>query len=301
MDLLDAITAFVRTAERGSFAAAARDLDTSQPHVTRAVQQLESRLGTRLLNRTTRRVTLTEAGIEYLEHGRQILATVEQADQAVGEKARTLSGRLRVFAPVSIGRVWVVPWISSFMQQHEALEVELVLDDKPRDLVEERLDVAIRVGELPDSTQRVRRIGQVERVVVATPDYWQARGVPLQPSELAQHVALIFAGTITLDRVRMQRGEQIVEVALNGRFRTNSSEAIQEAALCGHGVLIGPTWLVDQHIASRSLQRVLPDWRVVPTLSISAVYPAARAPTEKVRRFIDGFAWHLHSSGAVAS
>jgi DNA-binding transcriptional LysR family regulator len=299
MDLMDAITAFVRTAERGGFAAAARDLGTSQPHVTRAVQQLEARLGAPLLHRTTRRVTLTEAGAEYLEHCRQILAAVEQADHAVGERARTLSGRLRVFAPVSIGRLWLLPWIGQFMARHTSLEVELVLDDRPRDLVQERLDVGIAVGELPDSSLRVRRLGEVERVVVAKPAYWRQHGTPRQPADLSQHQALIFAGPITLDRLRLQRAAQTVDVALQGRFRTNSSEAIEEAALQGLGLLVAPTWLVGAHLASGQLKQVLVPWRIVPALAVSAIYPATRAPTEKVRRFIDGLVAHLHTRGSL--
>lgn len=221
------------------------------------------------------------------------MSSVEDADNAVGTRARTLAGRLRVFAPVSIGRIWVVPRLTAFLEMHPGIEVELVLDDRPRDLIEERLDIAIRVGELPLPQQHLQKLGDVQRIVVAAPGYWQAYGIPTMPAALAEHHSLIFAGTITLDRVTMQRDGKLADVELHGRFRTNSSEAIEEAALQGHGVLVGPTWLTRRHIASGRLTQVLDDWRVVPPLAISLAYPETRMPSEKVSRFADWLARSL--------
>jgi DNA-binding transcriptional LysR family regulator len=296
MDLLDAITAYVRAAERGGFTAAARDLNVSQPHITRAVRQLEERLGVRLFQRSTRAMRLTDAGQEYLEKCRTIIAAIEDADQAVGHGAKALSGTLTIFAPVSLGRQWIVPHLDAFMQRHDKLDVRLILDDKPRDMIEDRIDVALRVGEIAEQTLRVRHLGDVDRVVVAAPAYWDRRGRITQPSELAAHESLIFDGTIKLDSVRLTRAAETVDVALNGRFRTNSSEAIQEAIFCGLGVSVAPWWLVASHVAAGRMERALDDWILIPSLPIHAAYPSSRAPSEKVRRFVDWLVFSLHAN-----
>lgn len=295
MDLLDAITAFVRAAERGGFTAAARDLNVSQPHITRAVGQLEERLGTRLFQRSTRAMTLTDEGQDYLEKCRAILAALEDADQSVGQGAENLTGKLRIFAPVSLGRMWVVPRLPEFMQRHPALDVHLIFDDRPRDMIEERIEVALRVGEIAEQSLRVRHLGDVARVVVASPDYWNTRGRPAHPADLAHHEALIFEAHVIVDRINLRRGADAVDVKLNGRFHSNSSEALHEGLLCGLGLSIPPWWLVADDIASGRLERVLPDWTLIPPLPLRAAYPLTRAPTEKVRRFVDWLVFTMHA------
>jgi DNA-binding transcriptional LysR family regulator len=295
MDLLDAVRAFVRVAESGNFSAAARDLAVSQPHVTRAVQQLETRLGARLFLRSTRAVRLTDEGSEYLERCHAMLVAVDEADHSVGHRAGRLTGRLRVFAPVSLGRAWVVPRLPEFMARHTQLEVQLILDDSVRDMTEERIDVALRVGPLAEQGLRSRHLGDVQRVVVATPDYWQQRGRPDRPEALADHETLIFDGPILVDRIVLDRGAERQSVGLRGRFRTNSSEAIQEATLRGMGVCIAPWWLVAADLAAGRLMRVLDDWVISPPLPIHAAYAPSRAPVEKVRRFVDWLIFTLHA------
>ena len=297
MDHLDAIAAFVRAAERGGFSAAARDLGVSQPHVTRAVAQLEGRLGARLMNRSTRRLTLTDEGRDYLDRCRAILRAVEDSDESVGARATTLRGELRVFAPVSLGREWIVPRLTEFLDRHPALGVRLVLDDRPRDLVEERLDVAVRVGPLESSTMRARHLGDVQRLIVASPEYFAKRGMtrPVRPHDLQGHEWLIFDGPVRVDRVRCVRGGETVEIACDGRFTSNSSEALQEAVLRGNGLCLVPYWLASKALASGALEHILPDWGIVPSLPLSAVYPATRAPSEKVRRFIDWLVYNFHA------
>jgi DNA-binding transcriptional LysR family regulator len=299
MDHLDAITAFVRAAERGGFSAAARDLNVSQPHVTRAVAQLEARLGVRLMNRSTRHLTLTDEGRDYLERCRAIQLAVEDSDESVGVRATTLRGELRVFAPVSLGREWIVPRLTEFLDRHPALSVRLVLDDRPRDLIEERLDIAVRVGPLESSTMRARHLGDVQRLIVAAPDYFARHGLarPRLPADLAAHEWLIFDGPVRVDQVRCVKDGETVEIACNGRFISNSSEALQEAVLRGQGLCLAPYWLVSKAVASGALEQILPDWRTAPDLSLSVVYPATRAPSEKVRRFIDWLVYSLHSEG----
>lgn len=299
MDLTNAMAAFVRAAERGGFSAAARDLGITQPHVTRAVQQLEDRLGARLFNRTTRRLALTDEGLDYLDRCRSILSAIDDADQSIGRRAQTLSGHLRIFAPVSLGRALLLPRIADFLARHPALDIDLILDDQPRDLIEERLDLGLRVGPLPPSTLRARRLGAADRFVVATPGYWAGRGRPGRPEALEAHESLIFDGAITLDRVAMTCAGESVSVPLRGRLRTNSSEAILAATRLGLGVCVAPDWLVGEDLAASRLERVLDEWRVVPSLPIFVTYPETRAPTEKVRRFVDWLVVRLQDDGLL--
>lgn len=297
MDLFDAMAAFVRAAERGGFSAAARDLGVSQPHVTRAVAELEQRLGTRLFNRSTRRVTLTDEGLDYLDRARSILAAIEDADESVGARAETLRGELRVFAPVSLGRAWIVPRLGAFMARHAQLSVKLVLDDRPRDLVAERLDVAVLIGPIADQSLRARKLGRAARIIAASPVYWELAGRLLHPTEIAKHTWLIFDGPVRVDRVRLRRDGELSEHAMPGRFASNSSEALQEAMLCGLGACFAPRWLIADGERAGKLEQALCDWRAEPDLEIFAAYSTTRAPTEKVRRFIDWLAFSLHADG----
>ena len=297
MDLHQAMIAFVRSAERGGFSAAARDLSVTQPHVTRAIQQLESRLGARLFHRTTRKLNLTDEGREYLDRCRAILQSIEEADESVGRGARTLRGELRIFAPVSLGRAWIVPRLGEFLARHPELSVKLVLDDRPRDIVEERLDVSVRVGPLEESSHRVRKLGDVERILVASPAFWQRHSEPRTPADLERLPWLIFDGPIRVDQLRLSRGADTRHVKLTGRISTNSSEAIHEALLQGFGACPAPIWLVATDVRQARLTRVLSDWRIIPPLPLHAVYPETRVPTEKVRRFVDWLAFTLHADG----
>lgn len=299
MDVIGAMAAFVRVAERGSFTLAARDLGVSQPHVTRALQTLEARLAAQLVQRTTRRLVLTDDGRAYLERCRAILASIEEADQAVGRGAASLRGELRVFAPVSLGRSWIVPRLGEFMDRHPELSVRLVLDDRPRDLIEERLDVGVRVGPLPPSSYRARKLGDVERVIVGSAALWQRYGEPRAPEDLEAVPWLIYDGTIRVDRVTCVRGRVSKTVAMRGRFSTNSSEAIEEALLCGQGACLAPYWLVSRHLQTGRLVRVLGAWSTPPTLPILALFPlgGSAQPTAKVRRFLDWLAWSFYGDG----
>ena len=301
MDLIDAISAFVRAAERGGFSSAARDLGVTQPHISRAVQQLEDRLGARLFNRTTRKLVLTDEGLDYLERCRSILSSIEDADQSIGSRAQTLVGQLRIYAPVSLGRAMLVSRVGEFLSRHPQLDINLVLDDRPRDLIEERLDLGLRVGPLPASNQRSRHLGDADRFVVATPDYWDRHDRPETPQHLEAHESLIFDGTITLDRIEMAREGEMVSTPLRGRLRTNSSEAILAATRIGLGVCVAPNWLISEDLATGRLERVLAGWRVIPSLPIYVTYPETRTPTEKVRRFVDWLVFSLRGDGILGS
>ena len=262
------------------------------------MRQLEDHLGAQLLQRTTRRVSLTDEGAAYLERARRLLADLEDADASVGRRARSLTGTLRVFAPVSLGRLYLVRRLAELVATEQQLEVELVLDDRPRDLVEERFDVALRVGPLADSSARVRRLGEVERVVVAARSLLPH--VPQDPGALANLAAVIFDGPVTVDSVVLERGDQRVPVVLRGRFRTNSSEAMLEALLVGAGWTVAPMWLVQEALRKRALVRWVPAWHVPSKLPLFALYPEGRAPPRRVRVFLDLLEHALHADGVVA-
>ena len=299
MDRIETMRHFVRVAGLSSFSAAARELGTTQSNVSRSVRLLEEHLGARLLQRTTRQMSLTPEGAEYLEHAVRILESVEQADSAVGTRAKGLAGPLRVFAPVSLGRQHVVPRLAEFLREHPDLEVDLILDDWPRDLVRERIDVALRVGPLPDSTEHARLLGRVPLAAVASPR-WLRRKTLRSPSDLSSHPCVVFAGPITLDSVTFARGTSSIEVALRGPFRSNSSEAILAAAQAGIGFAVAPRWLVSEAIAEKALKEIFADWRIAEPLTVHAVYGGTRTPPSRVTRFIEFFAYALHADGIVS-
>lgn len=299
MDRFLAWSHFARVAELSSFSAAAKDLGTTQSNVSRSVRLLEEHVGARLLARTTRRMTLTPEGAEYLERVHAILGAAEDADHSVGKLARSLGGRLRVFAPVSLGRKWVVPRLADFLHLHPNLEVELLLDDQPRDLVEERIDVSLRVGPQPDSNARLRLLGNVDFAIVASPAWLRGRKVKT-PADLGAAEAVVFAGTITLGRVTLARGKERVEVPLAGRFRTNSSEGILAAARAGLGFLVAPRWLVVDEVDSGALKSVLPSWTVAQVLPLYASFAENRTPPARVERFIEFFGKALRADGLFA-
>src|SRR5262245_41355741 len=273
MDQLIALRHFVRVAERASFSAAARDARATQSTVSRAVKQLEDHLGARLLQRTTRRVSLTDEGAAYLERARRVLADLDDADASVGRRARAVTGTLRVFAPVSLGRLYLVRRLAELVRAEDQLEVKLVLDDRPRDMVEERFDVAVMVGPLADRAARARRLGEVARVAVASRALVRSHGTPAEPRDLARMPAVIFDGPVTVDSVTLERGPQRIDVPLVGRFWTNSSEAILEALRAGAGWTVAPMWLVQDELHRRTLVRLVPDWSVRSRLTLYAVYP----------------------------
>ena len=297
MDHLGLLACFARVAELSSFSAAARDLRTTQSRISRSVRQLEEHLGAQLLTRTTRRVALTPEGAEYLERARTILRAVESADESIGTRARSLNGRLRVFASVSLGRKWVVPRLQEFLHMHPRLEVELVLDDRRRDLVEERIDVALVVGPQKSSTAKVRLLGDIGFVLCASPRWLLGKTIR-HPRDLENVESVIYDGALLFDRVTLESRGRRSEVALRGRFRTNSSDALLAAAVCGLGLLAAPRWLVAAELAGGALVEVLPRFRPVETIALFALVAPSRTPaTARVERFIAFFAKALRADG----
>ena len=287
MDRFSEIRAFVTVAEQGSFAAAADRLDLSRAMVTKLVSALEARLGVRLMHRTTRRLSLTEAGETYLAQGGALLAELEDLDALLSQGASKASGRLRVTAPVSFGMRFLGRAIAGFLRQHPQVEVELSLNDRKVDLVDEGFDLAIRVSNLDDSSLIARPLAKVRDRLCASPDYLLRHGLPQHPDELAQHDCLIYTLTSQPGVWEYQGPDDIAgRVRVKGSLRANNGDILTDAAVHGMGITRQPEFLLQQALASGQLQTILDDYRWS-CLDVSAVYPVRRHVPGKVRVFVD--------------
>ena len=286
MDRFAAIETFVAVVETGSFSGAARRLDVGQPAVSKSVAQLEERLGVRLLLRSSRNLVPTEAGRTYYAYARRAIDEAEEADLAVRGASASLTGRIRVSAAVTFARLHVIPSLKTFLQLHPGLSVDVVLDDRNVDLMEEGIDVALRMGDLPDSGMTARRISQVPRWVVGTPAYFAAHGEPGTPGELAQHEAVVYGqrGGGASWRFRREATEVSVEVA--GRVQVSAAEGVRAAVLSDLGIAIASEWMFSPELASGAVRRVLTDWSL-PAIDLWAVYPSGRKSSAKARAFVD--------------
>lgn len=281
MSELEDIRAFVEVIEAGGFSEAARRLGVSKSIVSRRVSRLEEDLGVRLISRTTRGVSATEAGLEFKLRGQRILEELEEARDAVAQSGDTVVGLLRVAAPLSF-LDYAAPALADLAKAHPRLKVEASYSDARVDIVAERFDCAIRIGALPDSSLVARRIAPIYGVLVATPDYLDRHGRPQTPADLGAHEFLIRHG---LETLRLQRGEIEVSVRTEGRFRADSGAALLRAALTGLGVAALPTFMLHEAIVSGALEVVLPDYMFAPT-ALSLVRPPGPAPG-KVRALTD--------------
>jgi len=289
MDPLDGITTFARVVDSGSFSAAARRLKISKSAVSTNVQRLEERLGIRLLNRTTRRLSLTEAGAAYYRHCARIVAEAEAAEQAATALQREPRGTLRISAPLSFGWMHVAPAIPSFLKRYPELAVDITLSAAHVKLVDEGLDLAIRIGVLEDSPLVVRKLAPSRLVLCAAPAYLKERGTPREPRDLGGHNCLCTGLLPWGDEWRLlgKRGE--TRVAVGGSVRSNSAELLRAAAIDGIGIAVLPTWAAGEPLRSGMLQRVLEAWEL-PASTIYAVYPGNRLMSMKVRAFVDHLA-----------
>ena len=289
MDFLAACRVFVRLAERGSFSAVAREEKQSQPTISRRLSELEEHLGARLIARTTRSFSLTDEGRAFLAKAREVLRSLEEAEQSVGARAEALSGRLRLFAPVSLGRFVLVPRVSRFMEKHDEIDVDLVLSDDPRGLGEAAADLALVIGMPRRRTDQAQKLGDVPMVVCGAPALIGRAGTPRTVDGLADLPAIAFIGPdMTHESWRLERGAEIREVMPNARLRTDSSEAALAALIEGVGIGLVPLWLVRDAIERSQLWRLLPQW-TGGVLPIHAVYPDGRPPNARTRAFIEHF------------
>lgn len=286
MDRLHELEVFVAVADAGGFAKAGKRLRISPPAVTRAISSLEERLGARLLHRTTRRISLTEAGLRFLESTKRLLAELEAAErEALGEDAEP-TGHLSVTASVTFGRVAVVPVSSEFLRAHPRVTASLLLVDRVVNLIEEGIDVAVRIGQLPDSTLVARRVGEVKRVLVASPGYLAEHGEPGSPAELERHAMIELTGLNPNREWRFADGSRTVRVALRPRLEVNDAAAAIDAAEAGDGITIALSYMVAQRIADGRLAPLLMRY-APPPVPVQLVHPQSRLVAPKVRSFVD--------------
>lgn len=286
MDRIDAMQAFVAVADRQSFASAARKLKLSPSAVTRLVAALEERLGTRLLQRTTRQVALTDGGVRYLERAKRILADVEEAERAAESERTQPSGRLVVSAPLGFGRLHVSPVMTAYLKRYPDVAGELRLEDRMVSLVEDGIDLAVRIGDLADSTLVARQVGTMRRITVASSAYLKARGEPKTPAALASHDAIRFGSTTGLADWRFTDGGEEIRIGYTPRFSTNSSDAAIQYAEAGGGLTRVMAYQAAASLKAGKLKVVLQKFEL-PALPIHIVYPTSRLLSAKVRAFID--------------
>jgi len=286
MDQITALRVFVRVAEEGSFSNAARALGMSKSAVSKHVAALEAKLGTRLLHRTTRQVTLTEEGRAYWTRASRILEEVEEADNAVGTMKAEPIGTLRVSSAFSFGLRHVAPAIPDFIAQYPRLVVDLDFNDRMLDLLEDGIDVAIRIGDLPDSNLVARRLAATRLMLVAAPGYLERAGKPMAPADLARHTCLLYRGRTGPWHWRLGGAGGGTTIRVNGPLIANNGEVIKAAAVAGAGIARLPSFLLDDALESGALVEVLDAYRPDP-LPIHAVYVPNRHLSAKVRRFVD--------------
>lgn len=300
MDLLAALKSFVRLAETGSFSAVARDVGATQPAISRQITALEDHLGARLVQRSTRSLRFTEDGQTLLVHARHILDAVAEAEAAVGRQRTTPSGLVRLGAPTVFGRLYLAPHVGRLLARNPELLVELVLSDDVSDLVQQGLDLALRVGEIADVSLVARRVGSFTVATVASPDYLAARGEPERPEDLAGHECILFTRVADPHTWRFAGPDGEKPVAVEGRLRVNSIEAAVAAAVAGAGIAALPTWLVRDELAAGSLKRILHDFQS-PRRPISLVYPSRRFLAPRTRAVIDFLVAEFRLDPAVSS
>ena len=286
LDTLIGMAVFARVVDDGGFSAAARTLNMSKSAVSKQISALEDRLGARLLNRTTRRMSLTEAGAALIDNCRRVLAEAEAAESAVGALQSEPAGVLRVNAPVTFGAAHLAPALPDFLARHPLVSVDITLNDRMVDLVDEGYDLAVRITRLADSSLIARKLAPARRVMVAAPDYLAHRGTPAALADLSGHDCLAYSYLAADEEWRFQGPKGEESVRLPSRLRANSGEVLRAAAIAGAGIAALPTFICGADLAAGTLVRVLPDYDNR-NFAIYAVWPAGRHPSPKLRAFVD--------------
>ena len=298
MDRIHLMSVFVAVAEEQGFAAASRRLQMSPPAVTRAVATLEEHLGVKLLNRTTRYVRATEAGLRYLDDARRILADVEAADEAASGINAEPRGHLAVTAPVLFGRMFVMPGITEYLQRYPETEVSAVFLDRVVNLLEEGLDVGIRIGELPDSSMRALRIGSVRLILCASPSYLSEHGMPNKPGDLLAHSLIASRSSSDALHWRFKSEKGGRPLRIHPRLTVTTNDSAIEAALEGFGITRLLSYQVAPYLADGKLKIILPKYEPEP-LPINIVHREGRFASSKVRTFVDLMAEMLRNDKAL--
>jgi DNA-binding transcriptional LysR family regulator len=284
MDRLQAMTAFVRVVETGSFSQAARQIGVGQPAISKTIAQLEDRLRVRLLVRSTHGLTPTDAGVRFYERAKTAIQEADEAELEAKGAGGGLSGRLRVSAATTFARLMVVPRLPDFLAAHPELEVDVVLDDRVIDLVAEGIDIALRMGELADSAAIARKIATGHRSVVATPAYLEQHGIPQVPADIAAHQAVVYTQLGNSWTFRKHGAE--ASVAVSGRVRFTAAEGIRAAVEAGMGLAVTSDWMFWPELQNGEVVRVLADWKL-PDIDLWAVFPTGRLASAKARAFAD--------------
>ena len=295
---LAALAALVKVVQAGSFTRAAEAMHTQKAHLSRVITHLERELGVRLLERTTRSLSLTEVGREIFERAVGILGAVEDAERVAQRMLAEPRGVLKLTCGVEFGMIAVSRWIDAYLQRYPQVSVDADFTGRVIDIVHEGFDLAIRVGELPDSRLAARRLGELHYGLFASPDYLARRGIPGSPEELAQHDLLVFTAGSHRVGWRLVQGSENRRVEATARLRINNSFAVRDAAIQGLGIAQLPALVANAALSSAQLTRVLPDW-LPPAVPVHALFPSNRYLTPKVRAFID-HAVHAFSTEATA-
>jgi len=279
---------FARVVEAGSFSAAARDLNMGQPAVSKTIASLEDRLGVRLLTRSTRKLSPTEAGTAFYERAVRAIGEADEAEAAAQGAGAGLEGRLRVSAPVTFSRLHLVPKLGSFLDAHPNVQLELLMDDRVLDLVAENIDVALQLGVLTDSALKARKLGQADRLVIASPSYLTRRGVPRTPADLLGHDGVIYGQSSGGQEWLFRRSTSETSVYLRTRLKLSAAEGVREAVLAGQGFAIASRWMFTPELKSGEVVSILEEW-TLPPMDLWVIYPSGRLTSAKARAFIKWF------------
>jgi len=288
VDRLASMETFVRVVETGSFSSAARQLRVGQPAVSKTVAQLEDRLGVKLLTRSTRGLSTTEAGLAYFERAKRSIEEADEADLAARGAGAGLTGRLRISAATTFASIHIIPQIPGFLAEHPGLDLEVVLDDRNIDLVDEGVDVALRMGKLADSSLTARKLGAGRRLVVGTPNYFARAGTPVLPADLLDHEGVVYLQTGDNVAWTFRQGGSETSVAIKSRLRVSAAEGVRAAVFADIGLAVASEWMFLPELKTGAVIAVLDDWEL-PPIDLWAVFPAGRIATAKARAFVSYF------------
>ncbi len=286
MDRLNSMAIFVQVVEKEGFTAASEVMRLSRAQISKSVMQLEKHLGARLLNRTTRRVSLTETGRIYYERCKLILNDIEEMDEVASEQTSTPHGTLTISAPTSFGILQLQKAIPEYIKRYPNVKISLSLADRLIDVVSEGFDVGIRIAKLEDSSLIARKIAPCKRVFCASPEYLNKKGAPNVPTDLMLHPCLVYSNDLKPDTWVLHGPEGIQSIKVNGPVCSDNGDILKAATVAGLGITLLPTFIVGADIKSGNLQQVLPDYSP-PEISVYAVFPSHRYLSAKVRTFVD--------------
>ncbi len=286
MGQLENMQLFTRIVESGSFTGAAEQLGLAKSAVSKRLSDLEAHLGAKLINRTTRTSSLTEAGNIYYQRAKRVLEEVSELNEQLSARACALSGVLKLAAPLSFGLAHLSPAIDLFIKEHPKLKVDIDFSDRHVDIIKEHFDLAFRIGRMQDSSMRARKIVSVRRVVCASPDYIKQFGKPETPEQLNDHKILAYRGSSSEPMVFRDQNKTEFKIRLNASMSANNGDFLKAMAMAGHGITIQPTFILWEALATRTLVPVLEDYSL-PELYAHALYPPTHYLPLKVRMLID--------------